>query len=56
MRSTVLLLYVARAARGFGDGFAIIVLPAYLVAIGFDPVAVGIVVLMIGGWRSGADA
>src|SRR5262249_38376659 len=43
MRSTVLLLYVARAARGFGDGFAIILLPAYLVAIGFDPVAVGIV-------------
>ena len=37
------LLYAARALRGFGDGFAIIVLPAYLTALGYDPVAVGIV-------------
>ena len=33
-RRDLLLLYVARAARNFGDGFAVIVLPAYLSAIG----------------------
>src|SRR3954470_21770298 len=37
------LLYVARGLRGFGDGFAIIILPAYMTALGFDAVAVGIV-------------
>ena len=37
------LLYAARAVRAFGDGFAVIILPAYLSAIGFDPVAVGLV-------------
>jgi MFS family permease len=39
----VLLLFAARAARGFGDGFAVIILPAYLSALGFEPVAIGIV-------------
>jgi MFS family permease len=38
-----MLLYTARGVRGFGDGFAIIVLPAYLSAIGYDPVQIGIV-------------
>ena len=42
-RSDVLLLYAARGVRGFGDGFAIIILPAYLSAIGFDPVQIGFV-------------
>jgi len=37
------LLYAARAARNFGDGFAVIILPAYLAAIGFDAGAIGIV-------------
>lgn len=37
------LLLLARGLRGFGDGFAIIVLPAYLTALGLDPIAVGIV-------------
>jgi MFS family permease len=37
------LLYVARGLRGFGDGFAIIILPAYMTALGYDAVAVGIV-------------
>jgi hypothetical protein len=37
------LLYAARAARGFGDGFAAIILPAYLIEIGFDPFQIGIV-------------
>ena len=37
------LLYLARGLRGFGDGFAIIILPAYMTALGFDAVAVGIV-------------
>ena len=42
-RSEILLLLVARGIRGFGDGFAAIVLPAYLVAIGFGTVEIGIV-------------
>jgi MFS family permease len=42
-RRDLALLYAARAARNFGDGFAVIVLPAYLTAIGFAPAAVGIV-------------
>ena len=41
--SNVSLLYAARGVRGFGDGFAIIILPAYLTAIGYDPVQIGIV-------------
>jgi MFS family permease len=41
--SNIFLLFVARALRGFGDGFAIIVLPAYLSAIGFDAAEVGLV-------------
>jgi len=36
-------LYAARALRGFGDGFAVIILPAYLTALGHDAAAVGIV-------------
>ena len=32
--SDIALLYAARGVRGFGDGFAIIILPAYLTAIG----------------------
>ncbi len=39
----ILLLYIARALRGFGDGFAIIILPAYLTAIGFSPGQIGLV-------------
>jgi MFS family permease len=42
-RSNISYLYAARAARGFGDGFAAIILPAYLVEIGFDPFQIGIV-------------
>jgi len=41
--SNIFLLFVARALRGFGDGFAIIVLPAYLSAIGFNPAEIGLV-------------
>jgi MFS family permease len=40
---TVSNLYAARAVRAFGDGFAVIILPAYLLAIGFDPIAVGLI-------------
>jgi MFS family permease len=40
----ILLLYAARGVRGFGDGFATITLPAYLIAIGYDPVRIGLVV------------
>lgn len=41
--SDILYLYAARALRGFGDGFAVIILPVYLLAIGFTPQQVGIV-------------
>src|SRR5256714_3807779 len=37
------LLYAARGLRGIGDGFAIIILPAYMTLLGYDAVAVGIV-------------
>ena len=43
MPSDVRTLYFARSLRGFGDGFATIILPAYLTAIGYDPIAIGIV-------------
>jgi MFS family permease len=39
----VRLLYAARGIRGFGDGFAVIILPAYLSAIGYSPFQIGIV-------------
>jgi MFS family permease len=39
----VFCLYAARAARGLGDGFAFIILPAYLAEIGFDPLEIGLV-------------
>ena len=42
-RRDVALLLLARGLRGFGDGFAIIVLPAYLTALGLGPIAVGVV-------------
>lgn len=41
--SNVTLLYTARAARGLGDGFAVIVLPAYLVELDFSPFQIGVV-------------
>jgi MFS family permease len=41
-RSDILILYAARGVRGFGDGFAIIILPAYLSAIRFSPGQIGI--------------
>jgi MFS family permease len=41
--SNVTLLYAARGIRGFGDGFAVIILPAYLTAIGYSPFQIGIV-------------
>jgi MFS family permease len=42
-RSDIRLLYAARSLRGFGDGFAVVILPAYLLAIGFSPVQIGFV-------------
>lgn len=41
--SAISVLYAARGLRGFGDGFAIIVLPAYMTALGYDAIAVGLV-------------
>jgi MFS family permease len=42
-RPDVIHLYGARALRGFGDGFAFIILPVYLQAIGLSPQQIGIV-------------
>jgi MFS family permease len=43
LKSEIFYLYAARAARGFGDGFAVIILPAYLTTIGFAPFRIGLV-------------
>jgi MFS family permease len=43
LSADVRVLYAARGLRGFGDGFAVIILPAYLSAIGFSPFQIGIV-------------
>jgi MFS family permease len=42
-RPDTLYLYAARAARGIGDGFAFIILPAYLSELGFNPLQIGVV-------------
>ena len=42
-RPDIASLYAARGLRGFGDGFAIIILPVYLSAVGFSPQQIGIV-------------
>jgi hypothetical protein len=36
------LLFAAHALRDFGDSFVAIVLPAYLLALGFTPFAFGV--------------
>jgi MFS family permease len=36
-------LYAARALRDFGDGFVAVLLPVYLTALGFTPLAIGAV-------------
>jgi MFS family permease len=41
--SPIGLIYAARALRGFGDGFAVIILPAYLAALGHGPVTIGVI-------------
>jgi MFS family permease len=43
MPSSILLLYAGRGVRGFGDGFAIVILPAYLTVLGLSPFQIGIV-------------
>ena len=43
VHSDILLLYIARGVRGFGDGFAVIILPAYLSALGFSPAQIGFI-------------
>jgi MFS family permease len=35
-------LFAARALRDFGDGFVAVLLPVYLLALGFDPLQVGV--------------
>jgi MFS family permease len=41
--SDIRLLYAARCLRGIGDGFAVVILPAYLSALGLTPVQIGFV-------------
>src|ERR1041385_4318784 len=41
--SDILLLYTARGLRGFGGGFALIILPAYLTSVGLTPGEIGFV-------------
>ena len=36
-------LFAARALRDFGDGFASVLLPVYLIALGFTPLQVGVI-------------
>jgi MFS family permease len=36
-------LFAARAVRDFGDGFVAVLLPVYLLALGFSPLQVGVV-------------
>jgi len=43
-RIDIALLYIARGVRGLGDGFAIIILPAYLSAIGLSAGQIGLIV------------
>jgi MFS family permease len=43
-RIDIALLFIARGVRGLGDGFAIIILPVYLAAIGFTSVEIGLIV------------
>lgn len=38
-----IFLFSARALRDFGDGFVAILLPVYLIALGFTPLQVGII-------------
>ncbi len=40
---TTTYLLVARALRDFGDGFVAVLLPVYLLALGFSPLEVGVV-------------
>src|SRR4051812_13141252 len=40
---TIYTIYAARGLRGFGDGFAIILVPVYLSALGYSPAAVGFI-------------
>jgi MFS family permease len=42
--SDAVRIFVARALRAFGDGFVALLLPIYLVALGFDPLAIGAIV------------
>jgi MFS family permease len=42
-QTSIVTLYLARGLRGFGDGFAIIILPAYMTALGYDAARVGLV-------------
>jgi MFS family permease len=40
--SPIALIYLGRALRGFADGYAIILLPVYLTALGYSPAQVGL--------------
>jgi hypothetical protein len=54
--SAVVYLLLARAVRDFGDGFAAILLPVYLLELGYSPLQIGVLatVALRGGDRSHA--
>lgn len=43
MSATARLLLLSRALRAFGDGFVVLVLPVYLIGLGFSPLQVGLI-------------
>jgi MFS family permease len=43
MSAAVTSLLAARALRDFGDGFVAVLLPVYLIALGFSPLQVGVI-------------
>ena len=52
-RTSIVTFYLARGLRGFGDGFAIIILPAYMTALGYDVWLHRYIALIIAGMFAG---
>src|SRR5436853_7400198 len=43
-RGDTLRILVARGLRAFGDGFVALLVPIYLIELGFSPLAIGVIV------------
>ena len=48
--SNVQRLLLAKGLRAFGDGYVSLLLPLYLLELGFGPLQVGIWPLRLGSW------